>query len=130
MSLVMDRSADALVPLVSRLVRDAVSRRGVPLALAEEARRATTRRFAAHPAGAVPDATIRRYFWGTVRRMAMRSRGEDAARLRQLLVLASIARDLREGGRSADAIRTELSRQFMNVTAEDIERAVGSALAS
>jgi len=110
---VVNRSS-CLERYAARIVRQAVQVREVPPELAEEARRATLRRFAAFtdPLSRAEYARVRAYFWGVVRRSSIRSRGDSLKDMRSLYVLMSVAEDLRAAGRSTDQILTEIEAEY------------------
>jgi len=84
--------ADAVL---ESLVRSAVQA-GAPAAVAEEARRITADRLFGERSGRVRDRErAESYFWGVVRRRALRG---DAPAIARLMVEASLAAELREAG--------------------------------
>jgi hypothetical protein len=98
-----------LWPLVESLKRQAVGTRGVPDDVACAAVRAVAARFAEHTDSRLDSATQRRvsaYFWGTVRRRAIRHAPDYARRV----VRAALTADLERAGWDAPSIRAELER--------------------
>ncbi len=99
---------------VSRLIREAVGSRDVPVELAEEARRAVLRRFT--DMGPVLSRSernrMRAYFWGVIRRRSIRSRDSHCRAVRSRYLVMSIAEDLRSAGRSTEEILAELRADF------------------
>jgi hypothetical protein len=88
-------------PFLDALVRSALAL-GTPAQVAEEARRVTAQRFRCAESQA--KAELRRaeaYFWGVVRRRALRGRAPAIARL---IVAASLASELAEAGHAPEAI--------------------------
>lgn len=86
------------------LVRSAMSA-GAPARVAEEARRVTEARFGPGPAKARRER-LESYFWGVVRRRALRGGAPAIARL---LVAASLASELAEAGHTPDVIAHAVS---------------------
>jgi len=98
-----------LWPLVHALGREALVSRGVPQEVVTAAKSAVARRFADIAESPLDTATRQRvaaYFWGTVRRRALR----HAPGYAQRIVSAAVAADLAEAGWDPCAIRTELDR--------------------
>ena len=87
-------------------VRDGIVRRAVeagsPEQVAAAAAGVTAAKF-----GDSWDARAEAYFWGCVRRRALRG---EAPRLSQRLVLAGLAQDLAAAGRGPDGVFSEMSR--------------------
>lgn len=110
---VVNRSS-CLERYATGIARQAVHVREVPPELAEEARRATLRRFTAFtdPLSRAEYVRVRAYFWGVVRRCSIRSRGDSLKDMRSLYVLMSVAEDLRAAGRSADQILAEIEVEY------------------
>ena len=98
-----------LWPLLDSLASEALLREDVPRGVADVARRAAGARFA-HLASSVLDRQseqrVAAYFWGVVRRRAVR----HAPGYAQRIVRASLAADLRQAGWDADSIQCELER--------------------
>jgi hypothetical protein len=87
------------------LVASAV-RAGAPIPVAEDARRATMRRFD----GSVGvTSRVEAYYWGVVRRRALRG---AAPRLTRSLLAASLAAELTEAGHSPSSVRCEVVRAY------------------
>ncbi len=98
-----------LWPFVRSLAREATLKRGVPAEVADVATRVALSRFGELSNAQLDIATRRRvaaYFWGVVRRRAIRSAPGYAARV----VRAALAADLAEAGWDAAAIYAELER--------------------
>ncbi len=98
-----------LWPLLHSLKRDAVAVRGVPDCTVTTAMRATARRFSEHadaPLDAAERSRVIAYFWGTVRRRALR----DSPSYMRRIVRATMAADLEEAGWDRRAIAAELER--------------------
>lgn len=97
-----------LTDYVRGLELAAVAEKGVAAATAQRAGRATRLAF-----GAVrhDDALVTRakaYFWTTVRRLVVRDSASEDARARFLL--SALVADLRESGRTPEAIWAEIER--------------------
>jgi len=99
---------------LARLVGHAVSGRAIPAELAEDARRATGRRFQGLPGplSRKDHARVRGYFWGVVRRQSIQSRGAALKEMRTLYLLLSVADDLRAAGRTDTQILCELEADY------------------
>ena len=98
-----------LWPFVRSLTRQATLNRGVPAEVADVAKRAAISRFGELGQARLDTATRRRiaaYFWGVVRRRAIRTSPTYATRM----VRAALVADLAEAGWTAAAIRAELER--------------------
>jgi hypothetical protein len=95
-----------LAELGTGSLRDSIVRRAVeagsPEQVAAAAAGVTAAKF-----GDAWDARAEAYFWGCVRRRALRG---EAPRLSQRLVLAGLAQDLAAAGRGPDDVFTEMSR--------------------
>ena len=88
------------------LVATAV-RAGAPLPVAEEARRATAVRFAR---GGRRSATrTEAYFWGVVRRQALRG---GAPAITRALLMTSLAAELTDAGHAPEAVLLEVARVY------------------
>jgi len=110
---VVTRSSD-LDRYLSRLARQAEREREIPSDLADEAQRATARRFS-QLSGALTrteHARVRAYFWGVVRRRSIQSRGADLKDVRALYLLLSVADDLRAAGRTDGQIIREIEAEY------------------
>jgi len=102
------RLDDLLHDLHTSVRRSAVARR-----YADEARRATARRFAsigARPLTTAERRRVRDYFNAVMRRALLASRDADAIPLRRRLVAASIEADLVDAGWSREKARAEALR--------------------
>lgn len=96
-------------PLVHALSQEALVSRGVPQEVVTAAKSAVARRFAnlaGSPLDTVARQRVAAYFWGTVRRRALR----HAPGYAQRIVSATLAADLAEAGWDPSAIRVELDR--------------------
>jgi len=96
-------------PLVHALCREAATARGVPQEVVTAAQRAVARRFAdlaGPPLDAAGRQRVAAYFWGTVRRRALRQAPGYAERV----VWATLAADLADAGWDPFAISAELER--------------------
>jgi hypothetical protein len=104
----MGRRIDRDVAAHVRALEDAaVKDKGVSAPIAARAGRATCRWIAG--AGATSSvAQARAYFWGAVRRQVARDSGSTDVRARFLL--AALFTDLRESGRSPEAVWSEIER--------------------
>lgn len=94
-------------PLVQALAREAVERRDVPADVAAAAERAVLARFdglAHRPLDSAMQRRVAAYFWGTVRRRALR----HAPGYAQRIVRASMAADLADAGWDRHSIHAEL----------------------
>lgn len=94
-----------LAGLVDRALSD-----GVPTRVVQEARRAAEAKF-----GAVGSGVSRRaeaYFWGVVRRRALRG---AAPSVRDRLLVASLVEELREAGHGPVEVHAELERVYGDV---------------
>jgi hypothetical protein len=87
---------------------------GAPIAVAEEACRATTRRFGGSTGAA---NRVEAYYWGVVRRRALRG---AAPRLARSLLAASLAAELTEAGHSPSSVRREVACAYGEQCAEAI----------
>lgn len=89
---------------------------GVPARVADEAARAVAR---ASRSEAAPFARSRAeaYFWGVVRRRALRG---EAPRFNRLLLAASLASELLEAGHSAASAADEVARVYGVDVAPDV----------
>jgi hypothetical protein len=109
--------------LVARLVAEAEAR-GVPTSLATHAA-GITRRYLGQRADPCTDVGQRRwraYFWAVVRRSALLER-RDGGATTQLLVLTSMADDLRGAGYAPGRVYAELCRTYGTAVApEALER--------
>ena len=106
--------------LEARLVAEA-TRRGVPEGLASHAASVTRKRLGCQ-ADPVSDAGRRRwkaYFWGVVRRSALRER-RDGGATAHLLVLTSMADDLRGAGYAPMRVYDELCRAYGGAVAPEV----------
>jgi hypothetical protein len=96
-------------PLVQALGREAEVSRGVPRETVSAAKRAVAVRFAdltaAHLDG-VARQRIAAYFWGVIRRRALRQAPSYARRI----VRATLAADLADAGWDSSSIDVELAR--------------------
>lgn len=101
----MERIEGAARGSLEDLVAAAVSA-GATIPLAEDARRITAARFRLRGSAPVSDRAGA-YFWGVVRRRALRGAAPVLARS---LVAASLAEDLAAAGHPDDAIRREVVR--------------------
>lgn len=106
--------SSALETAASRLAREAVGSKDVPVELAEEAHRAVLRRFAdVGPSLSRSErGRMRAYFWGVVRRRSIRSRDALCQRVRSRYLVMSIAEDLRAAGRTPEQVLSELRTDF------------------
>lgn len=109
--------------LEERLLAEAAAR-GVPAAMATHAARVTRERLGreADPASEAGRRRWRAYFWGVVRRSALRGR-RDGGATAHLLVLTSMAEDLRGAGYGPVRVYDELCRAYGGAVApEALER--------
>jgi hypothetical protein len=100
-------------PLVHELGREAESSRGVPADTVAAAKRAVAARFGELEASRLDPATRRRvaaYFWGVIRRRALRHAPSYARRI----VQATLTADLAAAGWDAPSIRVELERSGLS----------------
>ena len=91
-----------------RLVATA-ARAGAPASVAEEARRVTAARFAAATRDGSSTGRAEAYFWGVVRRRALRG---DAPAIARSLLVTSLAADLADAGHTPDAVAREVARVY------------------
>lgn len=92
------------VKRAARSIEQEAVARGVPAAVASDARRAVERRFGG---GAYARARLEAYFWGVVRSRALRG---EASRVRQWLVAGSFVDEMRAAGHSPERAYEELRR--------------------
>lgn len=93
---------------VRSLELTAVTDKGVAASTAERAGRATRLAFGAAPPEHALVARAQAYFWTTVRRLVTRDTASEEARARFLL--SALVADLRESGRTREAIWDEIER--------------------
>jgi hypothetical protein len=93
----MSRRSDVVM---EGLVTSAL-RAGTPMPVVERARTATAARFPGGPRGAAERSRAESYFWGVVRRRALAG---EAPAIARLIVAASLADELREGGHAPEAV--------------------------
>lgn len=96
-------------PALERLAGHALAA-GAPRAVVSEAVAITAARFPRRAEGGrAPRARVEAYFWGVVRRSALRGAAPAVTRR---LVIDSLERELREAGHTPEAIRRELTRLY------------------
>lgn len=88
----------------------AVADKGVAASTAERAGRATRLAFGAARSDSTLSARVKAYFWTTVRRLVARDSASEDARARFLL--SALVADLRESGRTREAIWDEIERSW------------------
>jgi hypothetical protein len=124
--------------LVARLRREATEDQGVPDRVAAGAAAAVIRRFedGAETQSDHDTGRVTAYFWGVVRRKAMRER-DCGDTFRDRYLVAALADDLIEGGHDPQDVFDEIVRKFGATVSQDVlERfrpspaAVGSRSAS
>lgn len=104
-----DHITASVRPLPTSLMARAVAA-GAPASVAIEAMRVTSTRFAGRGAGdGRMSARAEAYFWGVIRRSALRGAAPAVSRL---LVIASLERELRDAGHTPEAVRRELTRLY------------------
>ncbi len=116
------RSTD-LHSVVLELHTEAARAHGVPAAVAEGASTATLRKFARLDCVA-PDR-VRAYYWGVVRRTALRS-ADDRQGLRTRYLAAALAEDLLRAGHPCERVREEVARQFGRTLPEGTLERIGA----
>ena len=105
----MEKMERSFRPLVRSLRREAADVRGVPEHVVVAAARAVDARFAEYAECRLDDATRRRviaYFWGAIRRHAVR----HAPGYARNIVRATMTADLEQAGWDFSAIGVELER--------------------
>jgi hypothetical protein len=90
------------VRLLDSLTLDAAAG-GVPVSVADEARRAAEQRF--HAAGRPSPARVTAYFWGVIRRRALRG---GAPIMRERLLVTSFVEELTVAGHAPSRVYEEL----------------------
>jgi hypothetical protein len=98
----------------------AAVRAGTPEPVADEARRATARRICGAGSHTAATSRAEAYFWGVVRRRALRG---SAPRLTRSLVAASMAADLADAGHAPEVVRREVARVYGQEAADSLRPA-------
>lgn len=102
-----------------RAIEERAVASGVSVAVARQAREVTARRFVSDAAGR---ARLEAYFWGVVRRRALRG---GAPAVRERLCLVSLVDELAAAGHTRDRILDEARRTFGGaIDAAEIESLV------
>lgn len=96
---------------IESIVRDAVSARRIPQALAEDCAQCCMRRFnswLSRPLSRREEAQLAAYFNAVVRGKVMRSRGSGLVEMRLRLVIRSLAEDLLSAGIQGERVIREV----------------------
>jgi len=111
---------------LNSLVASAVSA-GTPGGVAEEARRITAARFRVVSSDAAVSDRARSYYWGIVRRRALRG---HAPALTESLLALSLASELAAAGHEPEAVKREVARLYGESRVPVIEPALGGGRAA